>query len=173
MTQHLSEETLRRFAEGRLGERQAVEVAVHIDACPQCAARAVALDPLAPVFAAVPDPRLPEGFEAAVLAAIEREDEPAGERPQAALASPPPPPFGLFLTGSGLIAVAAVLMAIGGAPMALVWKLAALARALWVTIDFTLRCLPASSAPLAVGAALVLAGSLAALRLIDPRREIA
>jgi hypothetical protein len=64
-------------------------------------------------------------------------------------------------------------MALGGEPMALLWKLASLMRAVWVTVAIALRCLPTSSVPLAVGAALALAGSLAALRLIDPRRETA
>ncbi|MFH1469360.1 MAG: hypothetical protein ABIO70_33555 [Pseudomonadota bacterium] len=181
MTQHLSEETLRRFTEGHLDERRAAEAAEHIDACPQCAARAVALDPLAPAFAAMPDPELPEGFDAAVLAAVERAEareagavaEVGEAAPASAPAIPQHPSFGLFLTGSGLIAAALVLMVVGGAPTALLWKLAALLRAVWVAAAFVLHCLPASSAPLALGAALALVGSLAALRLIDPRREIA
>lgn len=47
----------------------AVRVALHLDACPACAAQAAGLDPMAHVFASVDAPLVPDDLGAAVLAA--------------------------------------------------------------------------------------------------------
>jgi anti-sigma factor RsiW len=52
----LSADTLAALSGGRLGERAAAAAAIHLDACPACANRLAAADPLGPFFAAVDDP---------------------------------------------------------------------------------------------------------------------
>jgi anti-sigma factor RsiW len=172
---HLSDDLLQRFAEGLLDERQATAAAVHIDECPRCAARALALEPLGPVFAACPDTQLPKGFEQAVLDALARPAPPFERDPlplhRARPALAPSP--GLLGIGAGLIAIAAALMLIGGEPTAMVWRLASVLRAALVSVGILLHNLPSPALSLALGASLALAGILTALRLIGSIRETA
>ncbi|MEZ4319766.1 MAG: hypothetical protein R3F61_19785 [Myxococcota bacterium] len=77
MSEHVPDDLLSAFVEGEMGEQLAIHIAEHLDACPMCATRAVALEPLGPAFAALPDPEVPEGLAAAVLAAAAEEERPA------------------------------------------------------------------------------------------------
>ena len=73
---HVSESTLRSFVAGDLDEAEAVQVALHIDECVSCANRAIAFEPLAPAFAAVEDPVVPDDFKTAVIAELDRRGPP-------------------------------------------------------------------------------------------------
>jgi anti-sigma factor RsiW len=160
MSRHLSEEQLLRFVEGDLDEALAVELALHIDACPLCAARATQADPLAHAFAAMPVPLLPEGFERAVL---EVAAEPAFDR------------AGLHVPwlGVALILCAGLLMMLGGEPTALLWKLAAAARGIGIAAVVLLGLLPSPAIVLTAFAAIALGGSLTTFRLLGLSRESA
>jgi anti-sigma factor RsiW len=158
MSRHLPEDVLVRFVEGTLDEHQAVEAALHIDDCPFCAARAQEAEPLAAAFASMDDPPLPEGFEEAVLAAV--------ERPHAARAVPQIPWLGI-----ALILSAGLLMVVGGEPTALLWKLAAVARAAAVAISVVIRHLPSPATILPLMAVAALVCSLTTFRLLGLSRE--
>ena len=162
MSRHLPDDVLARFVGCSLPERQAVEAALHIDSCPYCASRAVALDPLAPAFAAMDDPPLPAFFEERVLAAAALAEAPA-ER------SPTPVPW----LGMGLIGLAALLMVAGGEPAALIGQLASLLRAAFVAMAVAARHLPDPPASLPLAALAALACSLTAFRLLGLSRESA
>lgn len=98
----IDEPTLAAFVDGDLGEHLAVHVALHLDACPGCAARAVGADPLARAFASVDDPPLPDDLVAAALAEVDR---PA-----------PAPPWVEVLVGTACLVAAASLVAWQGLP---------------------------------------------------------
>jgi hypothetical protein len=68
-TEHVDDELLEAFALGALGERTAVLVAEHLDACPGCANRARLADPLSTAFASFDDPVVPPDLVTAILAA--------------------------------------------------------------------------------------------------------
>jgi anti-sigma factor RsiW len=53
---HLEESELDAFVDGALDEDLAAALAAHIDACPRCAARVAATDPLTHPLAALRDP---------------------------------------------------------------------------------------------------------------------
>ena len=99
MRQHVPDDLLSAFVHGVMGEQLAVHIAEHIDACPACATRATALEPLAVAFAAVEDPPLPEGLVEAVLARAAR-PEPGSSVP--------------FVVALVLLAAAALVAALGG-----------------------------------------------------------
>jgi anti-sigma factor RsiW len=160
MSRHLSEELLRLFIEGELDEREAVEAALHIDDCPLCASRAAQAEPLATAFAAMPDPALPEGFEQAVLDLLE-----APEQLPARIQVP--------WLGIGLILSAATLMMLGGEPTAMLWKLAAMIRAVSVGAAVVLQHIPSPATILTLAATLAFGCSLTAVRLLGLNRETA
>ena len=60
--QHVPDALMQQFVEGEVDDSVAVAVALHLDACPACATRAAAIEPLASVFAASEDPRVPVGL---------------------------------------------------------------------------------------------------------------
>lgn len=66
---HLDDDTLRRFVEGEMGDHLAEHVALHLDECPRCAGRLVALDPLAPLLARTPAISTPPGLVDTILVA--------------------------------------------------------------------------------------------------------
>ncbi|MBN2799205.1 MAG: hypothetical protein JXX28_08680 [Deltaproteobacteria bacterium] len=70
MSAHLSDVLLTRFAAGELPEGQALDAALHLDDCPQCARRLAALDPLTALLASCPDPLPPEGLSERVFEAM-------------------------------------------------------------------------------------------------------
>ena len=63
---HPPEDLLFAFSGGEVSDDDAVAVARHLDACPACAGRAVALDPMAHVFASVDDVAIPDDLVALV-----------------------------------------------------------------------------------------------------------
>ncbi len=66
---HIDDDLLAAFARSEVGEHLAVHVALHLDTCPQCSARAAALDPLTAVFAGIEDVSVPKDLVASILAA--------------------------------------------------------------------------------------------------------
>lgn len=103
---HLDEEVLLAFVHGQLGEHLAVHAAEHLDACPACANRALLLDPLQRAFASCDDPQSPEDLIAAIL-------EAARPEPHASASS-----WADLVLGFGSLAIAAVLVLVGGDPLA-------------------------------------------------------
>ena len=67
MGAHPDDAVLLSFVLGDLSQGEAISVALHLDGCPHCAARAAGLDPLTHAFAAVEDPALPEGLVESIL----------------------------------------------------------------------------------------------------------
>ncbi len=104
MSAHVSKELLREFVLGEVSEQTAVQVALHIDACPACSAVAVSLEPLAAAFAAVEDPELPPGFFAAVLEEAAR---------------PAATPMLEVAVGAALLFASVVIVALFGSPVAM------------------------------------------------------
>ncbi len=71
--EHPDDALLTAFVLGDVSTELGVQIAHHLDGCPQCAARAAGLDPLTHAFAAVEDPELPEGLLATILERDARE----------------------------------------------------------------------------------------------------
>jgi len=155
MNGHPPDELLGRFAGGDLTADEAVRVALHLDDCPLCAGRAVALDPLAPAFASVDDPPVPEDLEDAVLA--------AASRPLGGVVSPWP-------VAAALLAAAAALLVVGGDPAGLVASGGHLAGAVQVAGSLVGARLP-SPALLGAGAVLALASCLVVFGLLRLTRK--
>jgi anti-sigma factor RsiW len=68
MTDHLTDVEVDTFVLGEVTTAEAVRMAVHLDGCPACSARAAQAEPLSMAIAAVPDPHIPVDLAAAVLA---------------------------------------------------------------------------------------------------------
>ncbi|MBL8615883.1 MAG: zf-HC2 domain-containing protein [Deltaproteobacteria bacterium] len=64
---HLSEAQVRALVEGALSDAEAEVLALHLDECPRCAARAAAADPLRPALLAAPDAAPPADLLAALI----------------------------------------------------------------------------------------------------------
>lgn len=64
---HLSEAQVRALVEGALSDAEAEVVALHLDECPRCAARAAAADPLRPALLAAPAVAPPADLLAALI----------------------------------------------------------------------------------------------------------
>jgi anti-sigma factor RsiW len=156
MNDHLSDDVLERFTAGRSPTGEAVQAARHIDECAGCAMRALALDPLAPAFASVDDPPLPEGLESAVLDAASR---------------PVAPAVPAWPAAGALLASAALLLAVGSDPTAALVAAGRLATTLLVTGGALGHLLPQAPLVLAGLAVLGLASSVAAFGLLRPLRE--
>ena len=116
---HPTDAVLERFALGEVESAEAVTVATHIDACPRCAARATAFDPLGPAFAAMALPEEPEGLVEAILDA-DRSAR-SGPAPRRFRAEP--------AVALLLMAASALLMLALGEPTQLVTDAATTARA--------------------------------------------
>lgn len=103
--EHTSDADLAAFVEGALAEDRLVDVALHLDECPQCTGRLQQLDDLHLLVAASADPPVPDDLAARCWDAV-CDDAAAG--PVDA-----PAPAGLPVvrepTASSAIAVAAVL----------------------------------------------------------------
>ncbi|MCB9759386.1 MAG: hypothetical protein H6739_06060 [Alphaproteobacteria bacterium] len=112
MSQHITDDLLRRFVEGYLDEPVAVAVAEHLDGCPLCCTRAAAAEPLSQAFAAVDDPVCPPDLVDDILAALEA---PTPERPL---------PRAELLAASALLSAAALLLFGLGDPAGLLAELA-------------------------------------------------
>lgn len=103
--EHLSEALLARFVAGRMDEAEAVAVAVHVDDCAVCCARAARAEFLSRVLEAVPVPVAPADLVQRVLFEAER---------------PEPAPVAEVAIGVGLLLLAVVLMGAGEDPVRLV-----------------------------------------------------
>ena len=57
---HISDELLQVFTDGDIGTELGVQIALHLDDCPRCHARARELDPLTAHFASCDDPAVPD-----------------------------------------------------------------------------------------------------------------
>ena len=159
MRPHLSDDILKRFAEGAIQGPVAVEVADHLDVCTACANRAALLDPLTSAFASLDEPAPPAALQHVVERALQE-----ASRPQT---SPWPPVLGL-----GFIFAAAVLSVSSGEALNLLRSAFTFAWALVVSATSVVRVLPMGSLGL-VGAAVILAGSIAAFHLVGFSREAA
>lgn len=152
MSGHVPDPVLRAFALGEIAEEEAVGVALHLDACARCAARAEAADPLAQAFASAPSPAIPNELVRAAVAAAAR---PEGARAELAI-------------GAAMLAAAAVLAASIADPAAVAARVAVLGRA-WLTVGAQLGY---AIGPLALGAAVCCVAAavltVAATRLLDP-----
>lgn len=157
MNVHVPEPVLERFALGDMGESEAEAIAVHLDACPSCAARAAGLEPLAVAFAALDDPPVPTDLSANILAAARAPQVPVA-RPEITIAA-------------GLAALAALAVLMGGAPTELMASTLALGRAL-VTVANALVTAIGVSAPLWAAVAVVsLVASAALARSMEIQRR--
>jgi hypothetical protein len=69
---HIDRKLLERFGRGEVHSALAIEIAIHIDSCPGCAATAHNADPLSAVYAASDDTPVPDGLvdEILLMAAI-------------------------------------------------------------------------------------------------------
>lgn len=157
MRAHLSDEILRRFTDGAIQGPVAIEVADHLDECTACANRAALLDPLTSAFASVDEPTPP----AALQQVVERALAEASRAPT----SPWPSVLGL-----GFIFAAAILSVSSGEAVGLLRSTLTFAWALVVSASSVIRVLPMGSLGL-VGAAFILAGSVAAFHLVGFSRE--
>lgn len=115
MSEHVPDDLLSAFVDGDVSEQLAVHIAEHLDACPACNARAVGLDPLAPAFAAVEDPLVPDDLVSAILEEAARPD--------------PAPVLEVGL-GAGLLVAAAALVVVFGNPLAMAADLGLVMHAL-------------------------------------------
>ena len=115
--EHPADDALQAFALGDVEPGAAVPIALHIDDCPRCAARAAGFDPLATALAADLDPELPDGLVAAILAA-----DPGPVRPGVRDLRAEP------MVAVALMAASALLMMALGRPTELLTSAAATAR---------------------------------------------
>jgi len=99
---HPDDASLQAFLSGDLDDPAAVDLALHLDDCPRCAARAASVDSLSSAFAASTPPP-PPGLAAATLAAARAPARPG-------------PELGIGLT---LLCLAAGLLLLAGPPPAL------------------------------------------------------
>ena len=148
--QHVPDALMQQFVEGEVDDSVAVAVALHLDACPACATRAAALEPMASVFAASEDPSVPVGLVEAIAVAVRAADRPG---PEPALAA-------------GLMGLALCLLLLGGAPTEMLASSATMMSASFTVVgallDHTGTLAPVwlLSASLATGVAFVVARNL-------------
>lgn len=114
MSEHIPEARLQAFVACELDTEQAVSVAMHLDECPMCSARAAAAEPLAAAFARVADPEVPDDLALCVLEAARQ---------------PEPFPWTEVAIGGSLLAAAALLAVFGGDPVGGLVRLGVLADA--------------------------------------------
>lgn len=162
---HPPDALLDLFVEGQIDEHRAVAVAIHIDGCPECAARAIAIDPLAPAFAAASEPVVPPDLAGAILT---RASAPRHAGPEPAIAA-------------GLLAAAGLVMVIGGDPGGLAIRGAAALSAVFTALGtlFAHLGVPSlsdglsvvSPATWALLAMVLLVMSVASVRRLEARRH--
>ncbi len=154
---HVPEDLLRAFAEADLDSQVAVHIATHLDQCPQCATRAVSLDPLAQAFAAMPDPVVPTDLVAAIV------EE----------ASSPEPGLGWeIVVGSSLLAAAALLAVFLGDPTALMSRSAVIGSAMITAAGHLSSQAAVTSIGFAVAVLLSVGLGLGAARLTFPEARL-
>jgi anti-sigma factor RsiW len=152
---HIDDALLARFSSGELSEPEAAALALHLDDCPRCAARALMDDPLQAAFASLDDPATPPDLVPAVLA--------ASLRPRPLPAEP--------IVAIVLIAVAFGVLVLGGQPVQLLTEGLLLVRSALVTasaLGFT-SALPSTLA--AIGGMVLLGLAIATATRLDARRS--
>ena len=105
---HPSDDLLRAFMTGEPGdttEDEWVRLAEHLDDCPDCAARASVFDPMSLAYASAVDEPVPEGLVDDVFSAL------ASPRRSASI-----PHRRTILMAGGLLASAAAVLVLAGAP---------------------------------------------------------
>lgn len=128
MSGHVPDELLADFVAGDVDDQIAVHVAEHLDACPVCATRAAAMEPLGQALAAIDDPKVPVGLVDRIVVAAN-----ADVLVQARTASPTAQARRLEVgIGVGLLAAAAGVAVLGGEPIRA-------ALAVGVTVDVLLH----------------------------------
>ena len=148
--QHVPDALMQQFVEGEVDDSVAVAVALHLDACPACATRAAALEPLGSVFAASEDPRVPVGLVESIAVAARAAERPG---PEPALAA-------------GLMGLALCLLLLGGAPTEMLASSATMMSASFTVVGAlldqtgTLAPVWLLSASLVTGVAFVVARNL-------------
>lgn len=100
---HLPDDVLARFVAGDLDTLESVRVALHLDECPACAARASAAEPLAQAFASLDDPLPPLDLAPAVV------ERALAQRPRPERTPAP-------LVAGGLLVAALAVLVLLGAP---------------------------------------------------------
>ena len=65
--EHLAGDRIAEFLRGELSSSDAEQVAIHMDECSMCSARARGIDPLQPSFASCEEPEVPDRLVADVL----------------------------------------------------------------------------------------------------------
>ncbi|MEZ4236761.1 MAG: zf-HC2 domain-containing protein [Myxococcota bacterium] len=161
MSQHVPADLLHAFVEGELTDDQAVTVAVHLDGCPSCAARAASLEPLTPFFAAVSDPEPPPDLVPAILARAQRPDWLPGWE---------------VIVGSALLATAALLAFAVDSPLALATDAVVVVNATGALMRGVAGAVGSFHTTMSLVAGLALAGAVLTLHLsgentaLDPRR---
>lgn len=153
MSPHVPDALLRSFVLGDVDESLAVQVALHLDACPACATRAAGLEPLASAFAAVDDP-LPPDLTAPVLSAL--------QRPERRLVPE-------LLVGGGFLGGAALLLAVLGQPLAVLARVGLLFDVTESVARALASGLGAMPGLLAATWVALLLGGLATALLVEPR----
>lgn len=149
MTEHVPNDLLNAFVEGEMDEQLAVHIAEHLDQCPHCATRAVAVEPLASAFASCDDPIVPEHLATEVLEELARGPQGRG--------------VGELVVGVGLLGLAGALAAATQHPVTLLADLGSLVAAASAVIRGA--ALGLSPYAIASSAAMVAAGVGTALTL--------
>jgi len=148
--QHVPDPLMQQFVDGDVDDSVAVAVALHLDACPACATRAAALEPMAAVFAASEDPRVPVGLVESIAVAVRTAERPG---PEPVLAA-------------ALMGLALCLLLLGGAPTEMLASSATMMSASFTVVGALLDQTGAFapvwlvSASLATGVAFVVARNL-------------
>lgn len=114
---HLSQPVLQNFVQGELSTEQAVDCALHLDDCPDCATRWALAEPLNQVFAAVDDPVVPPDLEAVILERLKQPPTVMDE-----------PPVTELLLSAALLGLAGFILATLADPLGLLVDAAALAK---------------------------------------------
>jgi hypothetical protein len=153
---HIDPTLLARFASGEVGPDLAVEIALHVDDCPACAAIATGADPLAAAYASLDDAPLPDGLLDGILAAD------VGPLP----ASGGPEPW----VAAALVMAAAVAAAIGTHPGDLITHSWMVLKALGAGASALLSVTSVSWPLAAVAAACALALATGTSHIVARRR---
>ena len=99
---HPEDELLDAFVACELDESTAVSVALHLDECPGCNARAEERDPLAGVFACIDDPQIPHDLTTDILKAAAAQKNPHRVQPEPFIAVVLMAAASLLLVSTGL-----------------------------------------------------------------------
>lgn len=159
---HIADALLVQFARGEIDTGPASDdlvetIALHLDACPACAARVEALDPMRSAFAAVDDPVVPDGLTDAIL---ESAQLPRASGPEPAIAAT-------------LLTAAAAMLLLAGVPGDLMATGATTMRVVSVLANAAVETLQISATTWTMAAAIALVFAVfTARRLEMGRRQV-